>query len=218
VCNGDKMSDTKPKPQRKSLRRLIALSICFFVVWAIIAPFFAAFLVVEKPVEKSDAIWVLGGSSVYLERTQKAAELYKKGAASKIFVVNDGIFGGWDKIEQKNLPFYELSKRELIAGGVNESAIEIVEPIGDGTNYEARMFAEKNTDKHLKSLLLVTSPYHTQRALWAFRHFNPEIEISVMPAEKTEKTPTIYFWWLSPKGWSDIFGEYLKFTYYWLFL
>ncbi len=206
----------KPKRQRKSLRLFASSLLCFIVIWILIAPLFAYFLVVEKPVEKSDTIWVLGGSSAYSERTKKAAELYRSGISDKIFVVDDDVRSGWNDGEKRNLPFFEISKRELIANGVNESAIEIVKPIGDGTNYEAKLFAEKNADNRIKSLLLVTSPYHTRRALWTFRHFNPEVEIGVIPAEKTEKTPTIYFWWLSPKGWSDVFGEYLKFIYYWL--
>jgi uncharacterized SAM-binding protein YcdF (DUF218 family) len=207
----------KPKRQRKSLRRFVASSLCLIVIWILITPFLAYFLVVEKPVEKVDAIWILGGSSAYLERTQKAAEIYRQLKPKKVFVVDDDIRGGWNDGEKRNLPFFEISKRELVAGGVDESVIEIVKPVGDGTNYEAEMFAEKNTDNHIKSLLLVTSPYHTRRALWTFRHFNPETEIGVIPAENTEKTPTIYFWWLSSKGWSYVFGEYLKFIYYWLY-
>jgi uncharacterized SAM-binding protein YcdF (DUF218 family) len=211
------MSDTeKTKRQGKSLRLFFPVLLSLLVVWLLIAPLLAYFLIVEKPVEKSDAIWVLGGSSAYLERTQKAAELYRLGISNKIFVVDDGVRGGWNDGEKRNLPFFEISKRELIACGVRESAIETVKSIGDGTNYEAKLFAEKNADNHIRSLLLVTSPYHTRRALWTFKHFNPETEVSVISSEKTEKTPTIYFWWLSSRGWIDVFGEYLKFIYYWL--
>jgi uncharacterized SAM-binding protein YcdF (DUF218 family) len=168
-------------------------------------------------VEKPDAIWILGGSSAYLERTQKAAEIYRLGISDKIFVVDDGIHGGWNDGEKRNLPYFEISRRELIADGVAESAIEIVKPVGDGTNYEAEMFASKNADNHIKSLLLITSPYHTRRALWTFQHFNPKTEIGVIPAENTEKNPSIYTWQFSSKGWSYVFGEYLKFFYYWLY-
>jgi uncharacterized SAM-binding protein YcdF (DUF218 family) len=206
------MENRKWKIISRSLKILFAI----LFVWIFLAPLLAWFLVVEKPVEKSDAVWILGGSSAYLERTQKSAEIYRQGISDKIFVVDDGVFGGWNDGEKRNLPFFEISKRELVSNGVNESAIEIVKPIRDGTNYEAQLFAEKNSDNHIKSLLLITSPYHTRRALWTFQHFNPEIEISVVSAENTEKTPTIYFWWLSSKGWSDVFGEYLKFIYYWL--
>jgi uncharacterized SAM-binding protein YcdF (DUF218 family) len=212
------MSKTlKTERSRTFFRRIVSVSLCLFIVWAIIAPFSAWFLVVEKPVEKAEAMWILGGSAAYLERTQKAAELYRQGISDKIFVIDDGVRGGWNDGEKRNLPFYEISKRELVADGVNENAIEIVKPSGDGTVYEAKLFAEKNADNHIKSLLLVTSPYHTRRALWTFEHFNPNITVSVISPEISRQTPTIYFWWLSSNGWSVVFGEYLKFIYYWLF-
>ncbi len=177
----------------------------------------AWFLVVEKPVENSDAMWILGGSSAYLERTQKAAEVYRQIKPRKVFVVDDDIRGGWNDGEKRNLPFFEISKRELIANGVDESVIEIVKPIGDGTNYEAEMFASINADNHIKSLLLITSPYHTRRALWTFKHFNPKTEIGIASPEINNQNPSIYTWQFSAKGWSYVFGEYLKFFYYWLY-
>jgi uncharacterized SAM-binding protein YcdF (DUF218 family) len=207
----------KPERQRKSLRRFISWSLCLFVVWTIIAPFLAYILVVEKPVENPDAMWILGGSSAYLERTQKAAEIYRQIKPKKVFVVDDDIRGGWNDAEKRNLPFFEISKRELIANGVDEAAIEIVKPLGDGTNYEADIFASKNTDNHINSLLLITSPYHTRRALWTFEHFNPNINLGIAYPEINDQTPSIYTWQFSAKGRNSVFGEYLKFFYYWLY-
>lgn len=212
------MNNTKKSKQsRKPLRLFVSSSLCLIVIWILTAPLPAYFLVVEKPVEKADAIWILGGSSAYFERTQKAAEVYRQTTPKKIFVVDDDVRGGWNDGEKRNLPFFEISQRELVANGVDVSAIEIVKPTGDGTIYEAQKFAEKNSDNHIKSLLLVTSPYHSKRALWTFRHFNPHIEIGVVTSENNQQTPSIYTWWLSQKGWSSVFAEYLKFIYYWLY-
>jgi uncharacterized SAM-binding protein YcdF (DUF218 family) len=191
-------------------------------IWILVAPFLPKFLIIEKPLEKADAIWVLGGSSAYKERTKFAAELYKKGIAPKIFVVNDGVFGGWNQAEQKNLPFYELSRRELIAQGVPNEAIEVLSENVTGTDWEAKLCAKIVREKQIKSLLLVTSAYHTKRAFWTFeRIFSVEkqdIILGVVHDELIdEKFPT-FFWWLSSKDLQKVFGEYLKFFYYWLFL
>ena len=75
--------------------------IALFAVWIFAAPFLATNLIIEKPLEKADAIFVLGGSSVYFERTQKAAELYKKGVSDKIFLTDDGERGGWSQSGKK---------------------------------------------------------------------------------------------------------------------
>ncbi len=208
--------------QKKSLCRIVASILCLFIVWLIISPFIAKFLIIEKSFAKADAIWVLGGSSVYQERTQKAAELYQQGVSDKIFVIDDNSRGGWNDGEKRNIPYFELSKRELIKNGVDEKAIEIVKPIGDGTNYEATLFAEKSQNNAIKSLLLVTSEYHTRRALWTFEHLvnknNLQIEIGVISATQTKQMPTTFFWWLSSKELQFVITEYLKFIYYWLFL
>ena len=110
-----------------------------FAVWIFSAPYLATNLIIEKPLERADAIFVLGGSSVYIERTQKAAELFKSGISDKIFLTDDGTRGGWSKTEKRNPPFAELAKNELIKQGVPAEKIEILQPQVTGTIYEARI-------------------------------------------------------------------------------
>ena len=116
--------------------------------------------------EKADAIFVLGGSSVYVERTQKAAELFKNGVSEKILLTDDGTRGGWSKLEKRNPPFAELAKNELVKLGVPAENIEILQPPVTGTIYEARNLAEAVKTKNLNSVLIVTSAYHSRRAFW----------------------------------------------------
>lgn len=197
--------------------------VLFFVVstvaWLLIAPLLAHLLIVEKPIEKADAIWVLGGSGTFLERTQHAAELYRKGITTKIFLVNDGVFGGWNKIEQRNLPFYEISKRELLAQGVPNEAIEVLPENVTGTNYEADLFAKIAKERNLTSILLVTSAYHSRRTLWTFQKSaeknNLTIEFGLESPPVGIQTPPKFNWWLSLKGWDLVGGEYVKLIYYW---
>src|SRR5215213_2244586 len=126
----------------------------FLIVWAFFAPFLAKNLIVEKPLEKADAILVLAGAHTYPERTQKAAELFRNGVAPKIFLTDDGEPAGWSAAEQRNPPFVELARNSLIADGVAAENIEILEPQVTGTIYEARILAEKAKSAHLKSVLI----------------------------------------------------------------
>lgn len=193
-----------------------------FIIWVVFAPFLPWFLIIEKSIEKADAIWVLGGSSAYLERTKLAAEFYKKGVAPKIFVVNDGVFSGWNPEEKKNLPFYELSRRELISNGVPNEAIEVLSENVTGTDWEAKLSAKIVKEKQMKSLLLVTSAYHSRRAFWTFERIffieNRDITLGVVHTEIVEEKFPTFLWWLSSKNLRNVIGEYLKFAYYWLFL
>ncbi|MGI9035263.1 MAG: YdcF family protein [Pyrinomonadaceae bacterium] len=204
-----------------SLRRALIIFLILFLIWVFIAPSLAKNLIVEKTLERADAILVLGGSATYLERTDKAAELFRKGASAKIFLTDDGTRGGWSRVEQRNIPFIELAQRNLIARGVSAENIEIIKPQNSGTIYEARAFAETAKRENLKTILLVTSAYHTRRALRTFeREFAAEnlpTEIGIESAPNGWETPSPSVWWLSISGWQAVAGEYVKSVYYWMF-
>ncbi len=80
--------------------------------------FLAKRLIIEKSLERADVILVLGGSSVFIERTQKAAEIFKQGVASKILLTDDGEKAGWSRMERRNPPYVELAQKNLVAQGV----------------------------------------------------------------------------------------------------
>lgn len=202
------------------MSRSFKLAIIFLILlvgWIFLAPFLAERLIVEKPLERADAILVLGGSATFKERTQKAAELYQKGISAKILLTDDGGQAGWSRLEQRNPKFVELARKSLIERGVTPESIEILSPPVEGTIDEARVFADKARAENLKSVLLVTSAYHTRRALWIFTKLSAETAIGVESPPPGIQTPTPFYWWLSPAGWNLVAGEYVKSAYYWVF-
>jgi uncharacterized SAM-binding protein YcdF (DUF218 family) len=213
-----RQSERKNRNWKKiSLRLAVALSL--FLIWVFLAPFLARNLVVEKSLERADAILVLSGSSTYLERTQKAAEIFKTGVAPKIFLTDDGSRGGWDRTQQRNPFFAERAKWELMKEGVPEDAIEILPGIVEGTQDEAIVAEKTLRERNLRSILLVTSPYHTRRTLSTFEtllHKNA-VEVGIVYPPPGGQSPSPNYWWLSARGWRFVAGEYLKIAYYWLF-
>lgn len=207
--------------KRGRLFKVLIIFLVLFAVWIFAAPFLAANLFIEKPLEKADAIFVLGGSSVYIERTQKAAELYKKGVADKIFLTDDGERGGWSKIEKRNPPFAELAKNELVKNGIPADKIEILQPQVTGTIYEARVLNDLVVSRKLESVLLVTSAYHTRRAFWIcdkiLRENGSQINLGVESAATGIETPPPQMWWLKLNGWNFVAGEYVKSLAYWVY-
>lgn len=201
--------------------RIFVFLLASFLIWVLIAPFLAERLIVEKTVEKADAILVLGGSATYKERTQKAAELYKSGIATKIFLTDDGTRGSWNVKEQRNPKFVEMAQKRLTENGVPPENIEILEPEVSGTIDEAKILANKAREGNLKNVLIVTSAYHTRRALWTFeREFVKEkltANFGILSPQTGIQTPLPQTWWLSPKGWQFVAGEYLKSFYYSVF-
>lgn len=208
---------------KKFSRKLKAASLvlALLLIWIFLAPLLAESLIVEKPMTRADAILVLSGSSTYLERTQKAAEIYKAGTSPKIVLTDDGSQGGWDKQQRRNPFFAERARWELIKQGVPEDAIETLPGVVEGTHDEAILAEKLLRERNLGSVLLVTSPYHTRRTLSTFEtliHKNIDtVEIGITSPPPGLQSPLPSYWWLSARGWRFVAGEYLKIVYYWLF-
>lgn len=188
-----------------------------FLAWILLARFLAENLIVEKPLEKADAILVLSGSSAYLERTREAALVYRQGVASKILLSDDGGRTGWSKKERRNLKFVEAARDNLIAVGVAPENIEILPAPVAGTINEAEVLRDKIKQTGWKSVLLVTSAYHTRRSLWTFEKVlaNSDVQIGIVSPSTGDQTPAPFTWWLTGKGWNSVAGEYVKIVYYW---
>ena len=198
--------------------KIILIVLAAVLGWILLAPLAAGFLIVEKPLEKADAIFILSGSSVYVERTQKAADLYRQKIAPRVFLTDDGGRGGWSRVEERNPPFAELARGELIRQGVPAENIEILKPTVSGTIDEARLMAQTARAENLQQILLVTSAYHTRRTLLTFEKIaareNQPLEIGIAHAPPGIQTPPPAIWWLNPRGWKWVAGEYVKLLFY----
>lgn len=206
------MGGTVKKRSKRNAVLFVVFSV--LIIWSLIAPLLAGRLIVEKKLARADAILVLSGSAVYRERTAKAADLYRRGVSKKIFLTDDGGQAGWSAAEQKNPSFVELSEKDLIRQGVAPEDIEILDEKVFGTIDEARLLRRTAAERNLRSVLIVTSVYHSRRALWTFEKVLAETEIGIETAAPGAQTPNIFFWWLSPPGWSAVGGEYAKGIYY----
>jgi uncharacterized SAM-binding protein YcdF (DUF218 family) len=190
----------------------------FLLVVAWVAAWLGArALIVNAPLDHADVIVVLSGSSSFVERTELAAQLFSAGRAPKIILTNDNRQGGWLSAEQRNPFFYERARWELQRHGVPASKIEVIESPVNGTRDEAlalRKYAERNG---ATSMLIVTSAYHSRRALWTFRRVLAATTVKVGLVETSQggRTPCPATWWLSARGWQMVPGEYAKMAYYW---
>jgi uncharacterized SAM-binding protein YcdF (DUF218 family) len=188
---------------------LAALVLWPFAAWAA-----AAALVVRAGVERADALVVLSGSGAYVERSQRAAELYREGRAPRVLLTDDGQRGPWSEARQENPLFVERMREELLRDGVPAESIEVLPGRVASTHDEAvaaLAYAERCSTR---SLLFVTSTYHTRRALWTMRRAfrGSGVEVGVEPAKAN--APPAWAWWFSRRGWRSVALEYPKLVYY----
>jgi uncharacterized SAM-binding protein YcdF (DUF218 family) len=205
--------------ERKSMRKRIALLVALlFLPGCLLFAWLAAeLLIVKSDVTSADAIVVLSGSSTYLERTAKAAELYRAGRAPIIILTNDGLIGGWNAKDQRNPYYYELAAKRLEEQGVPADRIRIVTDAAAGTYEESLGIRDYATSHKLNRLLVVTSAYHSRRALWSMRRACEDtgIQVGIDSAPPGWQTPSPWSWWSRRWGWKVVGGEYVKMAYYW---
>ncbi len=157
--------------------------------------FWERWLVVSVPMAHADALIVLGGEPQ--ARPTEAARLYRDGVAPKVFVTGVG-----DCARNRQI---------LIAEGVPQSVIT-VEPKATTTFANATLLKPLLEAAHVRRALIVTSPFHTRRALGTFRKVMPGITFGVTDAS--------IGWWKRQEGKGDLnrFAaiEFLKTLEYWV--
>lgn len=206
------------KRKRPILRSLILAAIITLVLLPGVAWGAARFLIVRTPAAHAEAIVMLSGSATFRERARHVAELYNQKRAPRIILTNDNLRSGWSEVEQRNPFYYERAVAELRQAGVSPHDIEVsLEPIL-GTYDEAcvvRLYCER---RQIHSIVVVTSGYHSRRALWTFRHVfrDSGIDVSMDPVDAGIDTPAPATWWLKSFGWEMVPKEYAKLGCYWL--
>jgi uncharacterized SAM-binding protein YcdF (DUF218 family) len=191
-------------------------ALLLLAAWPLVAWGAARALVVEVNVAQPEAIVVLSGASDYAERARAAAGLFAAGRAPKIILTNDGEQGGWSSAEQRNPFFSELAAAELVRAGVPAERIEFVAQAVSNTYDEARAVRDYAAARNMRSLLVVTSAYHSRRAEWTWRRIfsGSGVELGMTTAPIAGASPTPTLWWLRAQGWRAVAAEYPKLIYY----
>ena len=197
----------------RSWRRLLLGLLVFIVAWEVVAWVAARALVVDADLSSADAIVVLSGSSAYVERTHKAAELYREGRAPLVWLTDDHTRGGWSSALQRNPYFVERATDELIKAGVPAERIRIVPGVASSTRDESLIVRDYASSQGVRSVLVVTSAYHSRRALRTLRQVFAGTGTTI--GLHTVAATSNAWWWLQPNGWRDVAGEYVKLIYYW---
>ena len=122
--------------------------------------------VVEDTLDRSDAIFVLSDDNFYADRATRASQVYRQGLAP--IVVASG---------RRLRPYAgvaELIEHDLIERGVPKDKILRVAHDADNTREEAITLAQVAKQKKWRSIIVVTSNFHTRRARYIFSHVFPK--------------------------------------------
>jgi len=179
----------------KFLFKIVLLGLMAFIFMAVAAIFFPQkILCVDSGAVKAGVIVVLGGGSH--DRPERAIELFKERAAPRIVVSG---FGDC-----------EINRKLLMEAGVPANVIEM-ENQSRTTKENAQFTIKLLRKEKLSHVIIVTSWYHSRRALATFQHFAPEIKFYSRPS----------YFAFARKDWSRnftkrIYLEYAKLSGYWI--
>jgi len=186
------------------LALLFLASICLVLYWARhpILRFAAESWVVDEPAAHADALLLLGDDNFYADRATHAAELFRQGAAPLIVASGRRLRPGAGIVE--------LEEHDLIERGVPREKILRFVHDSDSTSDEAAALAQFSIDHHFQSVIVVTSNYHTRRALYLFKkEFPKRIAVSVAGARDGDFDPER--WWERRKSLKLFVTEWVGF-------
>ena len=143
-------------------------------------------LVVEDPLEKSDAIIILSDDNFYADRATRAAEIYRQALAP--VVVASGV---------RLRPYAgiaELMSHDLFDRGVPKDSIITFPQDADNTREEAEALKKLLQAKRWKSVIIVTSNYHTRRAKYICgKVFGSGITVRMAAARDADYDPARWY-------------------------
>jgi uncharacterized SAM-binding protein YcdF (DUF218 family) len=153
--------------------------------------FLAEEWVVDEPAAHADAIVVLGDDNFYADRATHGAELWRQGVAPTIVVSGRRL--------RPDAGFSELMEHDLIERGVPKEKIVRLTQDADSTIEEASAVGKLAQDRHWKSLVIVTSNYHTRRTRYIYEKLIPTgITVTVASAHDGDFDPER--WWEKRKS------------------
>jgi len=153
------------------------------------------FLCVDSGPVHADVMVVLGGES--RDRPERALELFREQAAPRILV--SGL--GDDKIY----------RRFLTESGVPARLIQI-EDQSRTTKENAIDTIQLLHKQNVRRIIIVTSWYHSRRALACFEHYGPEMQFYSRPSYFASRRAD----WARLKMTHRIYLEYPKLVGYWM--
>jgi uncharacterized SAM-binding protein YcdF (DUF218 family) len=207
------------KPFRFPIKALIISALIVFILLLFTYPYLLKklgyFLIFEQNPQKADVIVVLNGRDT--ERSLAAVDLYNKGYSNLIVMSRGAKQPGseefWKRVGD-NFNEKIFFQKTIEGMGIPEKSFQFIGNGVSSTYDEAlatREFLKKNG---YKSILLVTSKWHSKRAYLTFRSAlkNDGIEIVIQPSRYDAFRPD--GWWKNENDAELVFYEYIRLIYY----
>lgn len=186
----------------------IALFLPVAVLWffpSILLVPLGKLLIETDPIERCDCLFVLAGDARG-QRILRAAELYREGLASQVFVSGpEGNYGFTE--DQLAIPF---AKKK----GAADVPFVGMPNKGKSTATEGQDVLSRLQAAGCRSVLVVTSNYHTKRSGRILRRVWPDMQVRMAAAPTEDFDPER--WWRDRNHQKTFFFEWAKTVADWI--
>ncbi|MGE0864221.1 MAG: YdcF family protein [Vicinamibacterales bacterium] len=180
---------------KRHLFRLAAVAALLLILVAVAAPRLGGWLVVEDPLQKADAIFVLGGTMY--ERPLEAVDLYHEGWAPRMLLMRQIADEGEAELRRRGIVFQREIDQQvevLTRLGVPLSAIETL-PEQNSTRDEADALRAVVVANHWTRVIVVTSKQHTRRARLVMKRRLADTNAqAILRASRYDKSDVDQWW------------------------
>ena len=163
--------NTRSGRARSIAARLVLLCLVAAVLLGAFAcPRVGRYLVVTEPLHSADALVVLAGARV--DRWLEAVDLYHEGKGKKILLSPGYLEDSEVRLRARGIRYpaaTDLITDAMVQMGVPADVISTIPEGMDNTAHEADATHRIALERGWKSIIVVTSPYHTRRAQFAFQ-------------------------------------------------
>jgi uncharacterized SAM-binding protein YcdF (DUF218 family) len=186
------------------LNLILLLSFAIFCVVSYLARrpilrFAAESWIIEDPLDKAEALIVLGDDNFYADRATRGAQLFREGKAPVVVASGRRL--------RPNAGIAELMEHDLFERGVPRDKIVRFAHDADSTLEEAQALARLAKERKWHSVIVVTANFHTRRARYIFQHVFPQgIEVRIASARDGEFDPE--HWWEKRKSIKELTREF----------
>jgi uncharacterized SAM-binding protein YcdF (DUF218 family) len=212
------MEERHPKPNTpRKLHILYALILVILLAASIhdkILPYLGYYLIVNDVVNKSDAIFVFGGSVP--NRIIEAVELYKEGFSELIIISKYPKPEGYDYIHSIGISYpegHDINRNIALQMGVPQNNI-IIFPKRAGSTLEELVLLNEYLKSHeLTSVILVSTKSHTKRISFMFSDISGgDIKVYTRYTKYDSYDPDL--WWKDRNSLRQTLFEYQKIIHY----
>ncbi len=181
---------------------LLFLVILCFLLYLVRGPllrFMAESWIIEDTLDKVDALIILGDDNFYADRVTRGAQLFREGRAPVIVASGRRL--------RPNAGIAELMEHDLVERGVPRDKIVRFSHDGDSTLEEAQSLVRIVKERKWRSVIVVTSNFHTRRVRYIFQHVFPQgMDVRVASARDGDFDPE--HWWEKRKSIKELTREF----------